>query len=118
MDLPGKESAQGLGPQLPHKRFGDDVQRKVPGVGEQPGPKVEEGAVGKAAVPAEDGNVVQVPVFVAKEHIRLEQSGEVFSKPVKARELPSSAPGWQGWAGGRLGLASRALPLCGTAPPG
>ena len=51
VDLPGKESAQGLGPQLPHKRFGDDVQRKVPGVGEQPGPKVEEGAVGKGTAP-------------------------------------------------------------------
>ena len=51
VNLPGKESAQGLGPQLPHKCFGDDVQRKVPGVGEQPGPKVEEGAVGKGTAP-------------------------------------------------------------------
>ena len=51
VDLPGKESAQGLGPQLPHKRFGDDVQREISCVGEQPGPKVEERAVGKAAAP-------------------------------------------------------------------
>ena len=56
------------------------------------------------------------PVFVAKEHIRLEQSGEVFSKPVKACEPlggvrhPPHPAGKVGQAGD-LGLPVRPYPF-------
>ena len=86
MDLPRESGTQRAGPQQPDVGLGVNIQRIVPDVREQPGPEIKERTVVESLAPAEDSDVVEVPVLVAEQHVRFEQQGQVGAKPLQAGE--------------------------------
>ena len=80
MDLPREGGIQRAGPQEPDVGLGVDVQRIIPDVGEQPSPEIKEGTVVEIFAPTQYGNVIQVPVFIAKHHIYLKEQSQILAK--------------------------------------
>ena len=87
LNLPAKGGIQRKSAKEPQMGTGLNIQRVVPYVGEHPCPKIEEGTVVETLTPTQYGNVIQVSVFIAEQHIRLKEQGHVLAKSRKASKL-------------------------------
>lgn len=89
---------------------GLNVQRVVPRIGEQPRPETKKGTVVKIFAPAQDGDVVQVTVLVAGQHIRFKEQGQILAKTCKAGKLRGLL-GYLAYPFGKIWLADIPHPL-------
>ena len=115
MDLPCESGTQRTGSQQPDVGLWVNIQRIIPDVGEQPGPEIKERTIVESLAPAENGDVVEVPVLVAEQHVRFEQQGQVDAKPLQASE-PNGLFGHPAHLAGKVGLAGHCCLPVGAYP--
>lgn len=80
VNLPEKRGMQGLRPQLTEQPFRLDIHWIIPDVGQQACSKIEEGSVIEVLTTPQNSNIVQMPVLIAKQHVRLKQHGQIRAK--------------------------------------
>src|SRR5699024_6405675 len=86
LDLSAESSAQRKRVQ-PQVGAGLNVQLVAPRIGKQPRPEIKEGTVVKTFAPTQHGDVVQVTVLVAGQHICFKEQGQILTKTGKTGKL-------------------------------
>lgn len=84
--LPGEDAVRGESAYRAHHAFRIEIHGVIPGVRQQSGAKIKHRTVFEALTAPQNGDVVQMAIFVAKQHVHLEQQRQVRAESFQASE--------------------------------